>query len=148
MTHVKCGGCQCGNVRYEATVETNKAYLCHCRMCQRATGGFAASLINCKITDRKWIKGAPDYYQSSPIAKRPYCGKCGTPLGFEFLEGEYCDLTIGSFDEPSDFKPASHFGAENLQSAWLDTKELPQGRADEHEPTLERWKKAGMKPPK
>ncbi len=33
------GGCQCGRVRYAAEVDSDDAYLCHCRMCQRATGG-------------------------------------------------------------------------------------------------------------
>ena len=39
------GGCQCGRVRYRARIAGDAAYLCHCRMCQRATGGFAATFV-------------------------------------------------------------------------------------------------------
>ena len=31
------------------------------------------------------------------------------------------DLTVASFDDPSRFRPTSHFGAESIHEAWLDT---------------------------
>ncbi len=40
------GGCQCGRVRYEVGIADDDAYLCHCRMCQKATGGVAAAFKN------------------------------------------------------------------------------------------------------
>ena len=39
------GGCQCGRVRYRAEVSEAAAYHCHCKMCQKATGGFAAQRL-------------------------------------------------------------------------------------------------------
>ena len=39
------GGCQCGRVRYSARLESDDAYLCHCRMCQKATGSIFAGLV-------------------------------------------------------------------------------------------------------
>ena len=38
MADSMTGGCACGRVRYTAKVEGDDAYLCHCRMCQRASG--------------------------------------------------------------------------------------------------------------
>src|SRR5690348_1795913 len=111
-TATKTGGCQCGRVRFTAAVDPAEAYLCHCRMCQRATGGFAASFVSVQYADVAW-QGEPDWYDSSPIARRPFCARCGTPLGFRFREGSAkMDLTVGSFDDPSDFVPKHHFGAE------------------------------------
>ena len=43
MTETLSGGCQCGRVRYEASVDSFDAYWCHCRMCQRAVGNVAAA---------------------------------------------------------------------------------------------------------
>src|SRR5688572_5554144 len=112
------GGCQCGRVRYEAGIADDEAYLCHCRMCQRATGGFAAAFKNVKRAGVRWLNGEPDWYRSSPIAQRPFCSKCGTPLGFAFVEGsENIDLTLGSFDDPGRFRPVSHFGVESMHEA-------------------------------
>jgi hypothetical protein len=118
MTHILTGGCQCGRVRYTASLENFDAYLCHCRMCQRATGGVAAAFVNLRKDQRSW-EHEPDWYHSSAIAQRPFCRECGTPLGFEYPEAARCDLTVGSFDDPSHFVPTSHFGAESLHEAWL-----------------------------
>ena len=144
----KTGGCQCGRVRYTAQVDPTDAYLCHCRMCQRATGGFAASFVNVLQTEIAW-QGEPDWYASSPIAARPFCARCGTPLGFRFNEGsDKMDLTVGSFDDPSDFRPKHHFGAESLvHEAWLDTSALPRIRSDEYDVLVRKWKDAGVEPP-
>ena len=120
------GGCACGRVRYTAAVEPDDAYLCHCRMCQRATGSVSIAMVGAKLDGIEW-DGEPDWYDSSPIARRPYCRECGASLGFAFKEGsDKMDLTVASFDDPSPFKPKHHFGAESIQRAWLNTEGLPE----------------------
>ena len=146
MTEIMTGGCQCGRIRYTAEVVSDDAYLCHCRMCQRATGGVAAAFVNVPKSSVTW-ETDPDWYASSPIAQRPFCSKCGTPLGFSFPDGPNIDLTVGSFDDPSRFKPSSHFGAESLHEAWVDTRDLPRNRTDSIPTLVERWAKVGMNVP-
>lgn len=146
MTETVEGGCQCGRVRYSVEIEDHDAYLCHCRMCQKATGGVAAVFKNVKKADVEW-QTDPDWYESSPIARRPFCSQCGTPLGFAFPDSENIDLTVGSFDDPSGLKPTHHFGAESIHEAWLDTSDLKRKRTDEYEPLVKRWKeKVGKLP--
>lgn len=144
MSETMTGGCQCGRVRYSVRVEDFDAYLCHCRMCQRATGGVSIAFKGVRRADITW-DGEPDWYRSSPIADRPFCSACGTPLGFRYLEGsDKMDLTVGSFDDPTPFKPVlPHFGTENLHEAWLDTSHLERIRTDAYAPLVERWEKAG-----
>ena len=143
---VMTGGCQCGRVRYRVTLENSDAYLCHCRMCQRATGGFAAAFVNLPRAAVLWGH-EPDWYASSPIARRPFCAQCGTPLGFAFNDSETMDLTLGSFDDPSSFRPVAHFGAEGMHEAWLDTSKLERHRSAETESVAKRWKEAGLDVP-
>ncbi len=146
-TPIATGGCQCGKVRYALYVTPQNSHVCHCRMCQRATGGVAAAFVNVLVDEVEW-DGEPDWYASSPIAERPFCSRCGTPLGFRFLEGSAnMDLTIGSFDDPSDFTPKHHFGAESIHEAWIDTSALPRYRTDEYDVLVEKWKKATGKVP-
>jgi len=136
------GGCACGKVRFEAEVKPDEAYLCHCRMCQRATGSISIAFKNVKQADVDWAH-EPDWYESSPIAKRPYCRDCGTSLGFQFREGsENMDLAIASFDDPSRFRPKHHFGAESLHRAWINTEGLPEYRTDEYQALVDRWVEA------
>jgi hypothetical protein len=142
----KTGGCQCGRVRYTADVDDAEAYLCHCRMCQKATGGVAAAFVHVSAGALRW-ESEPDWYASSPIAERPFCSHCGTPLGFRFKDGEGQDVTVGSFDDPSDFVPTAHAGAESLHEAWLDTTGLPRQRSDETKSVVDRWRAAGLTVP-
>lgn len=141
MAERMTGGCACGRVRYTAAVADRDAYLCHCRMCQRATGSVSIAFKNLRRADVEW-GGEPDWYESSPIARRPYCRDCGTSLGFAYPDSDKMDLTVASFDDPSRFRPVSHFGAESIHRAWIDTAGLPETRSDEYQPLVDRWAKA------
>jgi len=132
------GGCQCGRIRYVAEIDGDDAYLCHCRMCQRATGGVSIAFRNVTKAAVTWER-EPDRYRSSPFAQRGFCSTCGTPLTFEFDDGNNLDLTVGSFDDPSRFKPTGHFGKESWHPAWLDTSTLPAKRTDEHQALVDKW---------
>ena len=140
------GGCACGKVRYTATVRDQEAYLCHCRMCQRASGNVSLALKSIKKASVRWER-TPDYYASSPIASRGYCATCGSSLTFEFPDSEDMDLTVASFDDPYPFKPTHNFGIESMHEAWLDVKDLSGTRADENPSTVSRWMKVCGKLP-
>ncbi|MEO5774283.1 MAG: GFA family protein [Sphingomicrobium sp.] len=135
------GGCACGRVRFTAEIGSDDAYLCHCRMCQRATGSISIAFVGLKKADVRW-EHEPDYYISSPIAQRPYCRECGTSLGFEFPDSDSMDLTVASFDDPSRFEPRHHFAAESMHEAWLDTSHLKRIRTEENPNVVNRWMKA------
>ena len=47
-----------------------------------------------------------------------------------------------SFDDPSQFRPVHHFGAESLHRAWMNTEGLPEYRVKDYQPVVDRWVKA------
>ena len=139
MVEEMTGGCACGRVRYAAKITDDDAYLCHCRMCQKASGSVSLALKNVKQANVDWAH-EPDWYDSSPIALRPYCRECGTSLGFKFRDGsENMDLTVASFDDPSPFAPKHHFGAESMHRAWLNTEGLPEIRTQDYQKLVYKW---------
>lgn len=141
------GGCMCGKIRYAAEIENGDAYLCHCRMCQRASGNVSLAMKNVKKANVSWER-VPDYYVSSPIARRGFCASCGTSLTFEYFEAtDKIDLIVGTFDDPGRFRPTAHFGAESIHRAWLDTSGLPETRSEDYQPLNDRWMKAVGKLP-
>ena len=147
MSEEVTGGCACGRIRYRVRIDNDEAYLCHCRMCQRATGSVSIAFTNVKQAKVDWTQ-EPDWYDSSEIAVRPYCRECGTSLGFKFKDGsENMDLTVASFDDPSGFTPKHHFGAEGIHRAWLNTEGLPEYRTDEYQALVDRWVEATGKVP-
>jgi hypothetical protein len=138
MSERMTGGCMCGKVRYTAAIANDEAYLCHCRMCQRSSGNVSLAMKNVMKADVAWT-GEPAYYDSSPFARRGFCARCGTSLTFEYHDSPKMDLIVGTFDDPSRFRPTSHFGAESMHRAWLDTEGLPETRSDEYPALVERW---------
>ena len=127
-------------------MESHDAYLCHCGMCRHATGGVSIAYASVPRAAVRWST-EPDWYRSSPIAERPFCSACGTPLGFAFLDSDDMDLTVGSFDHPGYFHPTENFSIETALPAWADTSHLPGKRLDQHAPVADRWRKACGKLP-
>ena len=128
MTKTMTGGCLCGRVGYTVEVEDDEAYLCHCAMCRKATGGVAEAFKNVKRDRLTWLS-EPDWYDSSDIARRPFCASCGSPLGWTSREdSDNFDITVGSLDDPSSLRPVEHIWTETMLRAWLDTGHLPMRR--------------------
>lgn len=136
------GGCLCGQVRFRASPDDREGYYCHCRMCQLAFGNTRAAFLNLRKDQVTWTQGAPAYYHSSKFARRGHCGRCGSPLSFEYLESERMDLAMGCFDDPSALTPTSHFAIESRIANWHAEDGLPGERLDANEKMAERWKQA------
>lgn len=139
MTGEMTGGCQCGRIRYTVRIEDDTAYLCHCRMCQRATGGVFAALKQVSRAAVRWTTCEPDRHASSPIAVRGFCARCGTPLTYEGHGADKLDLTVGSFDDAARLRPVGHFGVESRHAAWRDTRDLPDKRTADLPNIVSKW---------
>lgn len=99
------GGCQCGAVRFSVG-RVGRASICHCRMCQKAFGGFFGPLVS--GYDVVWTRGAPKYFESSDRIKRGFCADCGTPLTYEEIDRppeQQIEIAIGAFDDPTQVAP-------------------------------------------
>ena len=94
------GGCQCGRIRFTAERLGNSS-ICHCRMCQKATGNFFGPYVD--VHDFTWTNGPPAYFQSSEAVQRGFCDRCGTPLSFE-SKGQV-GIMIGALDDPEAAPP-------------------------------------------
>jgi len=110
MTSTHSGGCQCGAMRFRAEGRLGDASICHCRMCQKAFGGFYAPLVSLRDAKLTWTRGQLKKFQSSNAVSRGFCGDCGTPLTYEAPDG--LALAIGAFDTPEKISPKLQWGVE------------------------------------
>ena len=115
------GGCQCGAVRFRAG-RLGRASICHCRMCQKAFGGFFGPYVD--AFDLEWTRGAPKHFASSNKARRGFCPECGTQLTFETEDGPP-NLAIGAFDRPQDIEPVLQIGLDSKLPYADDLASLP-----------------------
>ncbi len=104
------GGCQCGAVRFRVEGALGDASVCHCRMCQKASGNFYLPLVSVRNARLTWTRGEPKRFQSSNHVRRGFCDSCGTPLTFEAPDG--VALAIAAFDDPAGIAPAIQWGIE------------------------------------
>jgi hypothetical protein len=138
QTPVATGGCQCGKVRYALYVEPQNAHVCHCRMCQRATGGLFAALAGAPKSEFAWTVGEPAVFASSNLASRAYCRDCGTPLSFSYNQPEArFYVTIGSLDDPNRAPIIRQYGIESRISWVKFCEDLPAEKTAEDEKAAE-----------
>ncbi len=99
------GGCQCGAVRFRAG-RLGTSAICHCRMCQKAFGGYFGPLV--MAYEVEWTRGAPTYFRSSNRMQRGFCAACGTPLSC-LGDDDEIELAGGAFDDPSVAPPSVQY---------------------------------------
>jgi hypothetical protein len=117
---VLSGGCQCGAVRFRAGA-VGRASICHCRMCQKAFGGFFGPLVTCRALT--WTRGGPTWFASSDRARRGFCAGCGTPLAYETKYGP--EIAIGAFDDPQGVAPTIQVNPRDKLPLFDTLTELP-----------------------
>jgi hypothetical protein len=93
-------------------------FYCHCRDCQRASGGPYTPVVYLPVEAFKITKGAPRYYKTRSEMvghnKRGFCPECGSRLfGGETEEGQ--GIAASSLDDPSLFKPQMHIWTSDAQ---------------------------------
>src|SRR4051812_22310240 len=100
------GGCACGAIRYECTAEPTMMVQCHCRDCQRVTGGGYISVAIVPPQAFKFTRGTPRYHftesEGMGMHRRGFCADCGSPLtGAENREGTsgMVGVTVASLDD-------------------------------------------------
>ncbi len=117
---VLTGGCQCGALRYALSAAPIRVSICHCRMCQKATGGAFAAFADIPHVDFAWTRGRPAAFRSSSIAERDFCAACGTPMSFRKIDGPNIEILTGTFDRPDRLVPKLQYGTES-RLGWVGT---------------------------
>ena len=124
------GGCQCGRVRYELSGAPDHVSVCHCRMCQKASGGPLMAFARVRKGALRWTRGQPASFRSSSLVERQFCAACGTPLTYNLIEGPNISVTIGSLDDPEAARPVLQYSIEHTLS-WFSTITILPGKRTE-----------------
>ncbi len=131
------GGCLCGAIRYEASESPIDAGICHCRTCQKSTGGAFMVIVGFSHSAFRFTKGEPKLYRSSAIMDKGFCPHCGSLLFDQYLvqtgnsTPEMIWLQLGTLDYPERASTHWHTGVES-QLPWIRFDDgLPRRRCDE-----------------
>ena len=130
---VLTGGCQCGAVRYALHEWPTGPHICHCRMCQKAFGGFFAAFTGVPVEKFELTRGALSFFKSSGQTERGFCANCGTPLTIHDEGSPRLGLSIGSLDEPEKVPPTRQCGIEGRLSWFATLPTLPADKTTEED---------------
>ena len=118
------GGCLCGAVRYRAVAGESKTVThCYCHMCRKATGGTFVTWVEYPAKSFVFTTGQPNYFRSSDLAERAFCGSCGCQLTFQAVGdpgklSESIWIALGGTDRPGDIEPTHHIFTDD-RPPWL-----------------------------
>ncbi len=100
--------CLCKGVSFEADLGDAPEFgVCHCKMCQRWSGGPGFALEADSVTFRS--DQTLTWYASSDWAERGFCGTCGTSLFYRLKAdpGQYF-IFVGCLDLPDSTTLTEH----------------------------------------
>jgi hypothetical protein len=123
------GRCSCAALRYELTASPLIVHACHCRDCQRISGG--AFVINIWI-EKEFVRPSGAIPQSFLLEAGGgknhevfFCGKCGAHVWSRYhrAPGDALFVRAGTLDKPEAVTPDVHVYTRS-KLPWL---ELPRG---------------------
>lgn len=122
------GGCACGAVRYELNAAPLIVHACHCRDCQRITGGpFVINMwIEARFVEANAapLKSFRLHGGSGKLHEVFFCGTCGVFMWSRYgiVPGDCLFVRGGTLDHPEAIKPDVHIFT-RTKLPWL---ELPK----------------------
>ena len=120
------GGCLCGGVRYEVRGPMRAVVNCHCSQCRKTTGHIHATTA-ARRADFVLIEDATlRWYQSSPGARRGFCGTCGGSLFFDAERNAHISILAGTLDMPTGLETVMHIYVDDASDYLSLDDGLPQ----------------------
>lgn len=148
------GGCACGAIRYECTAEPEdiQMFRCHCRDCQRISGGPYAPVVFVPASTLRVTRGRLRYHTTVselaprdgdpapryrplldgelPVSgehKRGFCPDCGARLtGGEGHGSTSIGVTASSLDDPGFFRAQFDIWTRDAQPWEVPDTTVPQ----------------------
>jgi hypothetical protein len=129
------GGCHCGRIRYQATIDPESVSICHCTDCQRLTGTAYRVSVRARREDLGLLAGSPRTYiktgDSGAQRAQVFCPECGSPLyTYAVADPARVGIRVGSIDQRRDLVPARQIWCRSALDWAMDIRELPKSERE------------------
>lgn len=118
------GGCHCGQIRYEAEVDSEQVEVCHCTDCQTLSGSAFRSVVPALEGTFKLLTGELKTYVKTAEngAKRAqvFCPNCGTPI-YSTAAGSgssFFGIRLGTVRQRGELRPKAQYWCRSAQE-WV-----------------------------
>lgn len=124
------GGCLCGAVRYDISGPMRRVVYCHCEQCRKTSGHYvAATAVDIDQLHIVEDSGLATY-ESSDIAARDFCNRCGSSLFWRPVHGNYVAVMAGTIDAPTGLTSREHIYVADASDYYEIGDGLPQFEQD------------------
>lgn len=107
------GGCHCGRIAYEATIDPARVTICHCIDCQQQSGSAFRVTTFVPDANLAMLRGTPVTYlktsnESGGRSMHAFCGDCGSNLFVTPLRDGpvYRGIQVGTIRQRHQLKPS------------------------------------------
>ena len=78
------GGCHCGDITYEAEIDPELVFICHCSDCQALSASVFRTVARVPEKDFRMLSGDPKIYvksgDSGAKREQAFCPECGSAI--------------------------------------------------------------------
>lgn len=106
------GGCFCGEIKYQVSIDERMIGVCHCRDCQIFSGSAFRSIALGDVDSLLFKSGKPSYFDKvadSGMSRRmAFCPVCGTHICSMPGDGpteKYLSVRLATSDQYAQFRP-------------------------------------------
>ena len=105
------GGCHCGYITYEAEIDPEAVWICHCTDCQTGSGSAYRTNVQSRKNTFKLLTGQPKTYikttaESGNKRAQGFCPECGTPLySTTVTDPQVYGLRVGTIRQRAQLRP-------------------------------------------
>ncbi len=123
------GGCHCGNITYEADIDPDKVFVCHCTDCQGISGSAFRSLV-VAAGDRFTMSGTPKIYVKTGDSGTPraqaFCPECGSHIYSSSVDDqpEAFNIRLGTTRQRDQLRPQAQFWSRSAQDWVMDLGQI------------------------
>jgi len=109
------GKCHCGFIKYEAEIDAEEVYVCHCTDCQSFSGSAFRWAVPVSEKDFKLLSGEPKAYvkqaESGALSRQLFCPECASPIyGISVgTEPKVFNLRLGTARQRAQLRPKTQY---------------------------------------
>ena len=126
------GACHCGYITYQAEVDPNEVYVCHCTDCQTISGSAFRWAVPVAEEAFVLLKGEPKTYikttESGATNHQRFCPECASPIySTSFGDGpKMLNLRVGTARQRAELRPKAHYWCRSAQGWVADLGQAKQ----------------------
>ncbi len=126
------GRCHCGFITYEADVDPDEVYVCHCADCQSISGSAFRWAVTIAEEAFKLLSGEPKTYiktaDSGATSHQLFCPECASPLYSTSIgDGpKFFNLRLGTARQRAELRPRVQLWCRSAQDWGMDLGPVKQ----------------------